>query len=410
MKFRARDYAHVGGMYLRNKQRQRRWARRYERAIADGSFVVGSPAVVQIIPTEACNLRCGMCNQWGDNGYFRAGVRDVDHMDPDQLEALIDHISPEVSLISVHGGEPFAYKHVDRLLGTLARKPFDVMFSTNGTLLSRHVVALSEIDNLSFLLSIDGDESAHDRVRGAGRYRQAGEAVEELFARRRALGKPAPVIIMSMVVCELTGDAIEGAYHAAQEMGAFIINYNMRWFLTEDVGLAYEQHLSDALGVRSSGAWRGWLTDAADYDYGPTCDRLTALLRRKRFKLRPPFVMTTPDKLRGDDFERYFSDYLEVFGNDNCFMPYYWARVHANGELIFCPGHPDVIGGNVFRDGLHAAFNSRSAIEFRKHTLHNRMPICNRCCGLFMIDTARPAERRVRKKLGLIQPVKAHYP
>ena len=113
-----------------------------------------------------------------------------------------------------------------------------------------------------------------------------------------------------------------------------------------------------------------------------------------------PFVFTTPSQLRGSDYQTYFTDYLNTFGNESCFMPFYWARIHANGELIFCPGHPDIIAGNVFRDGFMESFNSDVAIKFRKHMLTNRLPICNRCCGLYMTNPARPFEQKARKRLG----------
>ena len=89
-----------------------------------------------------------------------------------------------------------------------------------------------------------------------------------------------------------------------------------------------------------------------------------------------------------------------------CFMPSYWARIHANGDLIYCPGHPDVIAGNVFRDGLAAAFNSETSIRFRKHLLEQRMPICQRCCGLYMNHAARKVEQRARGRVGLPLRVK----
>lgn len=405
-----RDLAHVARAALRSRRRQRRWQRGYEAAIRGGTLVMPEPAVVQIIPTEACNLRCAMCNQWGDNGYLKLGVRKVDHMDPDALVALLRSVSPEASLISIHGGEPFAYKHVDRMLDALAEAPFDVIFSTNGTLLDRHLDRLAELHEVALLLSIDGDEATHDRIRGPGRFAQAANAVGRLVAARRARGRPLPVVIMSFTVCELNGDVIERAYDVARQLGALVINYNMRWFLTEEIGLAYEAHLRERFGVRSTGAWRGWISEHEGHDYVSTCEALARIVRDKRFGLRPPYVVTTPAKLSGGDFAAYFGDYLEVFGRESCFMPFYWARIHANGDLIFCPGHPDYIAGNVIRDGLPGAYNSPRAIEFRKHLLHHRMPICNRCCGLYMTEQGRPFEQRARRRLGLSRAVQTHWP
>ena len=93
-----------------------RWSKDFEASVRDGSFKLRAAAVVQIIPTEACNLRCPFCNQWGDAGYFLAGSRKVESIDEHGITSLIRKLSPRDSMINVHGGEPFAYKEIDGLL------------------------------------------------------------------------------------------------------------------------------------------------------------------------------------------------------------------------------------------------------------------------------------------------------
>lgn len=409
--YSTRDYVHFARMYWRNYHRQRVWGRSFEASVRDGSFKLPAATVIQLIPTEACNLRCPFCNQWGENGYFRSGVRHVEHMNERALARLMRSLSPRDSLISVHGGEPFVYKHTVALLELLREQQFDVAFSTNGTLLKPYLRQLSQIKNLSFLLSIDGDEETHDKIRGRGTFKQAREAIADLFQERRRIGMPLPLVVMSIVVCEWTTEVLGKAYLVAQDFNAFAINYNFRWFLTEDIGEAYERHLKKEFGLKSSGAWRGWVSPNHEkHNYGNVADALGRVLRKKRYRLSPPFVMTTPSQLRGRDYETYFTDYLNTFGNESCFMPFYWARVHANGDLIFCPGHPDIIAGNVFREGFMESFNSEMSIKFRKHILTNRFPICNRCCGLYMTNPARPFEQKARRRLGLSREVTTHWP
>jgi len=400
-RYRPHDYLHYYKMFRRNRARQRAWGREFEKSIRNGTYQLPWATVVQLIPTEACNLRCPMCNQWGENGYFLAGIRPVQHMEKEALTEFLRSLSPQHSFISIHGGEPFVYKHFDTLLEILAEKQFDVMFSTNGTLLSNYIAPLSELKNLALLLSIDGDEATHDLIRGKGRYRLAKDGLAELFDFRRRRGMPLPFVSMSFVVCEYSTDAIEAVYEVAREFGVFALNYNMRWFLTEEIGLAYEKHLDEHFGLTSTGAWRGWISNQKNDYHDKAGVRLRRVLRKQRFRPLPPYVVTTPKQLRGNDFEKYFTDYLNVFGSESCFMPFYWARIHANGELIYCPGHPDIIAGNVFQEGFLAAFNSETSIKFRKHILTNRFPICNRCCGLYMTYPGRPYEQKARRNLGL---------
>jgi MoaA/NifB/PqqE/SkfB family radical SAM enzyme len=409
--YAVQDFVHYTRWAWRDRRRQRRWAVQFEKSVRSGSFKLPTATMVQLLPTEACNLRCAMCNQWGENGYFLAGVRKPHHMEAGALTKLMRGLSPRDTMISVHGGEPFAYRHTETLLDLLAEQQFDVIFSTNGTLLDPHLDRLARIENLMLLLSIDGDETVHDSIRGEGCYRQAKDSLRALFQLRRKQGMPLPAVFMNFVVCEWNTEAIAAAYEAARDLGVVAINYNMRWFLTEEIGKAYERHLKVEFGITSSGAWRGWLSNEHErHDYSGACEALRRTLHTHRWRLRPPYVITTPRRMQGRDFEAYYADYTKVFGNDSCFMPFYWARIHANGDLIYCPGHPDVIAGNVFRDGFREAFNSEVTIRFRRYILNNRLPICNRCCGLYMTDLARPFEQRSRKRLGLTEPVRVHLP
>jgi len=405
------DYLHFGAMVWRGRRRNQAWGKQFEACVRNGSFRLPAAAVVQFIPTEGCNLRCPFCNQWGENGYFLAGAREVASMDEGRMAKLVEQLSPRDSLINIHGGEPFAYKHIDTLLNVLAERQFDVLITTNGTLLSNHLEELSRLRNLAFILSIDGDEETHDRIRGKGTFRKTKDGMTQLFELRRSRGIPPPLVVMSIVVCEWTTGVVEKAFDVARELGVFMLNYNFRYFMPEAAGLAYEKHLEAEFGLKSSGAWRGWVVpDYGKYDFHEIAEKVRRLLRKNRVQLRPPYLVSGPSQLRRKDYENWFTDYLNTFGNESCFMPFYWARVHANGDLIFCPGHPDIIAGNVFRDGFMESFNSELAVKFRKHILRNRFPICNRCCGLYMTNPARPFEQKARRRLGLPKEVSVHYP
>jgi MoaA/NifB/PqqE/SkfB family radical SAM enzyme len=406
-----RDYLHFGRMLWRHRRRQRVWQRHFEISVRDASFRLPHATCVTIVPTESCNLRCPMCNQWGESGYFLAGARQAQHMEADGMSRLLGELSPRDTLLSVHGGEPFAYKHIDALLTHAGERRFDVLVTTNGTLMKRHLESLAGIENLALLFSIDGNEATHDRIRGAGNFRRSRDGLEALFELRRRRGMPLPLVVMSFVVCEWTTDAIEEAYAVAKDFGVFALNYTMRYFLPEEAGVAYERHLQEHFGVRSSGAWRGWISKSHEqHDYAKGAATLAGVLRRRWLRLLPPYVTIMPRGLKGRAVADYFGDYLNVFGNETCFMPFYWARVHANGDMIYCPGHPDIIVGNVFRDGFMAAFNSDLSIGFRKHILHHRLPICNRCCGLYIPYAGRRHEQQARRRLGLSPHATVHYP
>lgn len=403
------DYWFYLQLALRNRLRQKSWAQYFEEALNSSHLEIPFAPMVQLIPTESCNLHCLMCNQWGENGYFRQGARPVHHMPQENLVSLINEISPQHSLLSIHGGEPFVYNHIDLLLRLIEEKQMDVIISTNGTLLKNHLEPLADLHNLIILLSVDGDQETHNRIRGVGRFQQLQEGLTALFERRRLLRKPLPLVIMNFVVCEWNSEIVHLARTVAKELGVFALNLNMRWFIPEAAGMAYEKHLKDYFGVSSCGAWRGLVTSAEQHDYAPVCQTLALIQKKKHWKCLRPYVTITPSQVPGKHFSAYFNDYNQVFGCESCFMPFYWARIHANGDLVYCPGNPDIIAGNVFASGLTPAFNSPVTKKFRRYILAHRLPICNRCCGLYVNTAARPYEQKIRAKLGLHQKPNNHF-
>lgn len=142
-RYTPRDYLRFARFYWRGQRRLRQWSNDFEASVRNGSYKLTYAAVVQLIPTEACNLRCPFCNQWGDAGYFLAGSRKVESIDEHAVTALIRSLSPRYSMINVHGGEPFAYKQIDTLLAALAERDFDVLITTNGTLMKGHLPAVA---------------------------------------------------------------------------------------------------------------------------------------------------------------------------------------------------------------------------------------------------------------------------
>ena len=118
--------------------------------------------------TGHCNLHCRFCGQAkgvaGGNG---DGDLPLDFwLDvAAQLKAMSPLPSPTVTL---WGGEPLMYPYFDELAKSLKEKGFRLGLISNGTLIDRHLEAVSLMDDIH--ISIDGREELNDAVRGAGTF------------------------------------------------------------------------------------------------------------------------------------------------------------------------------------------------------------------------------------------------
>lgn len=350
------------------------------------------PAVVQIIPTEFCNLRCKMCNQWGNTGYFLEGERKPAQMPIEKLLKFLEsyrQLNPDFSL-SVHGGEPFLYRHLEQLLDYLAKEKIDTMFSTNGTLLERQAERLARINRHAFyLLSIDGGAVDNDKVRGKGVTAKIRHNVAVLAEECKRQKTGYPKLIINYCLSEHNTSAIEDVVSVAREIGALVINYNLRWFMSEESGKAYNRILESEFQQTPTNAWKGWVMNES---FGPEMDQAIDQIFDKlgfgRKLLGSPFFAMLPKFLSRAEAKTFYHDYDQVFGIKSCIMPSYWARIHSSGELIYCPGHPDIIPGNVFEGDFETIYHNSVSNQLRKYVEKQLLPICNRCCGLYMTYSA----------------------
>jgi len=142
--------------------------------------------------TERCNLRCAHCYQ-DSNG--------CDELSYDELLQILHQFrellkawrgrTPDRRVgghITLTGGEPFVRYDFVELLEELYRrqKEFSYAILTNGTLIDDSLARWLGKHKPAFVqVSIEGDRATHDRIRGAGSYDAADDALRRL--RRRGV-------------------------------------------------------------------------------------------------------------------------------------------------------------------------------------------------------------------------------
>lgn len=138
------------------------------------------PALIDITPTEKCNLNCLGC-------YALSYSRSVE-MTTDQIRYIIEQARElGIYLIGLLGGEPFARRDLFRVVEE--NKDMAFRISTNGTILDGETIdALKRCGNLVTFFSLEGFEEETDIWRGRGVYRQIMEAMSKLKRERVLFG------------------------------------------------------------------------------------------------------------------------------------------------------------------------------------------------------------------------------
>lgn len=145
--------------------------------------------ILQLHITGNCNLRCRHC-------YMDAHRNDMPFSDirrvVEQFEALVVHLEQVGnckirSHIHFTGGEPLLHPQIDQILGFFLKKKdrFWYGIMSNGTILKpKTLLLLKRLPLKAFQVSLDGDEAAHDHIRGAGNYRKVLRALDVLHLFR----------------------------------------------------------------------------------------------------------------------------------------------------------------------------------------------------------------------------------
>ncbi|MCW5802099.1 MAG: radical SAM protein [Deltaproteobacteria bacterium] len=135
--------------------------------------------IVQLHPTRHCNLACAHC-------YSSSGPREREQLPPEVVDALVEDAATEgYNVLSLSGGEPLMYPHLERVLRAARAAGLVANVVTNGTLLDDERVALLAELAGTVAVSLDGKPEDHDRMRGRP---GAFAALEAGVARLAAAG------------------------------------------------------------------------------------------------------------------------------------------------------------------------------------------------------------------------------
>lgn len=132
-----------------------------------------SPLFASYNVTGRCNLRCVYCDWWKTERL---------ELPTDKALAVIDNVCGlGVAFFDFSGGEPLLRKDLMVLAERASRYNCLVSMNTNATLLKRENASkVAEVFDV-VVVSIDGPEECHDKIRGvAGTFQRAVEAIKAL--------------------------------------------------------------------------------------------------------------------------------------------------------------------------------------------------------------------------------------
>lgn len=353
--------------------------------------MVDFPSSVTLHLTEACNLRCRMCYEWGERGTYSTNpaVRPKT-LDFEVVKNLIKSLTSKTYYYSLFGGEPLMYPKLEELVFEIKKSGAMVDTPTNGTLLAKYAQTLVRCGFDFIRVSIDGPREVNDRQRGRGAYDKAMAGIEALFREREKPYGRGPVIGIIYTVTVENYLGIEQFF--LKDLDLKYVNWatiQLQNFITDSMGKAYAAFLEREFSVTSDAHWRGLVSSPKEFeemDIAEMCRQIRNIVK-KMWSLGKP-VTLLPPTLSEENYRAYFAAARGAMSDRyrSCPVPWSAVDITAGGDVAPCHIFYDLTMGNLYEKTFEEIWNNEKYNKFRNWMKkHGLMPICFGCCILYII-------------------------
>jgi len=181
--------------------------------------VLGSPVMVMVEPTTACQLKCPHCPT-GRGELTRPSAT----LTLDRFKTIWDSIHPAPMLLQLwNQGEPLVNRHTPAIIRHAAASGAKVVMASNVELISDREDLAEELVRsglAEIVLSLDGTEpSSHAKYRVGGDFAKVETAIRRLVAAKRSLGVRHPLITWQFILFKHNLLEVNEARRLAKEWG-----------------------------------------------------------------------------------------------------------------------------------------------------------------------------------------------
>lgn len=204
------------------------WLKTESSVLMKPSKPWGHPTIIQIEPTNRCNLSCPACPV--SHGLDRS----IGDMDFGLFEQLVQDLHPYLlAMLFWDWGEPFLHPRAYEMIRLATDKGINVMASTNGHLFAdkEHAVNVVKANLDVLVFSIDGlEQKTYEQFRKSGKLEIALEGVRNVLQEREKQKSLLPLINLRFIVNKFNEHEIPLTKDFAEALGVDILT--LRKFLS----------------------------------------------------------------------------------------------------------------------------------------------------------------------------------
>jgi MoaA/NifB/PqqE/SkfB family radical SAM enzyme len=307
---------------------------------------------------ERCNCRCIMCDIWK-----RESGAEIDIQSLERHQSSLSMLGTRQVVLT--GGEPLLHSRLEGLCAFLKTCGVHITVLTTGLLLAKHArTVAASVDEV--ILSIDGPEEVHDRVR---RVKRGFQLIREGVLAVRQL-KPAMLIHARSTVQKANHSCLRQTVEGVKSMQVDSIS-----FLAADLtSQAFNREL----------VWPGERQNEIALtrtEISALEEEIELLICSHKEDLARGYIKESAEKLRR--LPRRFREHIGELTPEAplCNAPWVSAVVEVDGSVRPCFFHRKI--GSLKTTTLADVVNGDEAQEFRRTLNVAENPTCRRCvCSL----------------------------
>lgn len=322
------------------EKKYRNWVRIHHEQLNTSDYTAwGYPFILQIEPTNICNLECPLCPA----GQRKLG-RKLRHMKLEEFKSIIDDMESYLLLLVLwNWGEPFMNPSLPEIIRYAAERDIRTVTSTNAHFLNddAYVEAMLKSGLSTLFVAIDSTcNDSYQAYRKRGSLNKVLSGLQNLVAIKKRIGSET-LINMRMVIMKQNEHELSKLRRLARKFGA-------DWFGVKTVHISYDETIPDSEIVAVNPKYRY-------YAYKP-------------------------------------NTYERIRVSATCRKVWEMAGIFSNGDVIPCCYDYNNTRkvANVFEQPLTEIWNGPAFQELRKQ-VHNQMqslPLCRQCELNFKLSKA----------------------
>jgi MoaA/NifB/PqqE/SkfB family radical SAM enzyme len=317
--------------------------------------IIRALPIVILMPHSACNCQCVMCDIWKDN----KNLKQLTEEDIKGLLASLKKFGTREVVMS--GGEALLNHNFFRFCEILRQQDIKISLLSTGLSLKRNVEQiLTWVDNV--IVSLDGNEEVHDRIRNIpNAFQKLREGVQLIKSI-----EPKYRITARTVIHKLNFRTWNLIIDSAKEMGLDQIS-----FLPADVS----SHAFNRELLWSQDRQHEILVEQKELtELSAVTD---TIIENYKDDFESRFIAESPGKFR-KIYSYYAAFYnLNPFPYKKCNAPWVSTVIEADGTVRPCFFHEPL--GNIRNNSLEEILNSSQSIRFRKDLDMDSNSTCVKC-------------------------------